>query len=270
VEPTTRSVLLEAFTEDECRTLCPRAQSKKNQLCAIAASKKIIALKALSPGTAEHATAMTELHYLMADVAKSGTAKGVRLDLQITLAKKELLCDFAGVHTTAPSSIPALKKWRQDITKGLAIAAEGDAKNPSARLPTPNIVKTVRTKHKRFDMLMQLAKAQYPLRRKIKPTLLIPIVTHSGEMSPDMYTLIEIMTSEAARNYTPSYLTMGQPRKRFTAAFRSRLKDAVMAANARGFGRALMAAGNPLSGHVVNDDDDDVDVFDMPDNDGQR
>ena len=68
------------------------------------------------------------------------------------------------------------------------------------------------------------------------------------------------MTSEAARNYVPGYLTMGQPCKRFTAAFRSRLKDAVMAANARGFGRALMAAGNPLTGHVVNDDD-----LDLPD-----
>ena len=39
-----------------------------------------------------------------------------------------------------------------------------------------------------------------------------------------------------------------------------------MAANARGFGRALMAAGNPLTGHVVNDDDD---MHDMLDYEGQ-
>ena len=43
-------------------------------------------------------------------------------------------------------------------------------------------------------------------------------------------------------------ITMGMSRKRHTGAFRTRLKDAVMADNAAGFGRALAAAGNPMGG----------------------
>ena len=162
-------------------------------------SQHILSLEALTPGTSDHAYCLGKLRLLMASVA----TKGVRLDLQILLNKKELLCDFASIHTTAPSSIPALSKWRQDITEGLALAAGVAPNNPTARLPTPGIAKSVKAKQNKYRVLMQLAQAQYPRKRKIKPTLLIPVVTHSGGMSPDMITLIEIMTSEAASGYVP-------------------------------------------------------------------
>ena len=115
-----------------------------------------------------------------------------------------------------------------------------------------------------MNCLMQLAVSQFPRKRKTKPILLAPVVTHSGEMSPDMITLVEHLTTTAAADYTPGYLSMGQPRKRFTSAFRSRLKDAIMATNARGFGRALMAAGNPMTGHVVEPEDIDLPSWEAP------
>ena len=105
---------------------------------------------------------------------------------------------------------------------------------------------------------MQVVHSQHPRKRKNKAHLLIPIVTHLGEMSPDMIKMVEHLTSAAAADFTPGYMTMGQPRKRFTGAFRSKLKDHIMAVNARGFGRALMATGNPMTGHVVDPADIDL------------
>ena len=63
-----------------------------------------------------------------------------------------------------------------------------------------------------------------------------------------MIKLIEVLTHEASLQYSPGPLTMGISRKRHTGAFRTRLKDAVMAANAAGFGRALAADDNPMGG----------------------
>ena len=48
-----------------------------------------------------------------------------------------------------------------------------------------------------------------------------------------------------------------------TAAFRTRLKDALMAVNAEGFGRALIAAGTPMGGWVHAPDDADLGSWDV-------
>ena len=130
--------------------------------------------------------------------------------------------------------------------------------NPLARLPSPAVSRTVQSKQQRFITLMQVLLSQYPRKRKSKPKLLIPVITHLGEMSPDMINLIEILTNEAVLDHTPGYMNMGRARKRVTGDFRAKLKDFLMAANARGFGRALMAAGNPMSGHCVDGDTVDI------------
>ena len=49
-----------------------------------------------------------------------------------------------------------------------------------------------------------------------------------------------------------------------TAAFRTRFKDAILAVNARGFGEALIATGNPIAGWVLAPDDGDLPGWEAP------
>ena len=104
---------------------------------------------------------------------------------------------------------------------------------------------------------MELATQQRRAKRRSHvPTLVAAVVTHTGELSPGAILLVERITSQAAAAYVRSSLTMGLTKKRYTAVFRTRLKDAIMATNARGFGRALLGAGNPMPGLLCNPADD--------------
>ena len=78
-----------------------------------------------------------------------------------------------------------------------------------------------------------------------------------------MIRLIEVLTKEAGLQFKPGPFTMGMSRQRHTGAFRTRLKDAVMCANAAGFGRALAAAGNPTGGGL-NLSPTEFDDLEMP------
>ena len=88
-------------------------------------------------------------------------------------------------------------------------------------------------------------------KRASLPSLVAGIVTHLGELSPGMIGLIETLTSAAGQAYRNGILARGLSRKKFTAIFRTKLKDAILAANAAGFGQALMAAGNPMAGWMM-------------------
>ena len=104
--------------------------------------------------------------------------------------------------------------------------------------------------------MLELATNQVHNRRRVRPpTLIAAIITHAGELSPGMLHLIESLTTAAASQYKPAPINFGEPRKTFTRKFRTRLKDAIVCANARGFGRALLAAGSPLGGWVINPSD---------------
>ena len=101
-------------------------------------------------------------------------------------------------------------------------------------------------------------------KRERRPVLLPAIITHMGELGPGFITLIEELTACAGRQYRPNTaLTCGRSRAQTTAAFRTRLKDALMAANAEGFGKALMAAGTPMGGWVCAPDDADLGSWDV-------
>ena len=104
---------------------------------------------------------------------------------------------------------------------------------------------------------MQIA-AQQALagRRRNAPTLHAAVITHLGELSPGCIQLIETITAAAGTAHTPGPLNAGANRAHTTRKFRTRLKDAIMAATARGFGRALRSAGNPMPGWVIAPSDD--------------
>jgi hypothetical protein len=180
--------ILDAYTEEECRTLCPRGQSRKATALAQAVAERVAALEVTLPSSSDYATHLVALRRLLAQAGDARTTKDVRLDLEIELPSKTLLIDVAGVHPTATSVIPVVRKWRREVAVGNAVSPGVVANNPTARLQSPAVTRTEASKEARYRVLMQLAVSQFPRKRKTKPILLAPVVTHSGEMSPDMIT----------------------------------------------------------------------------------
>ena len=74
-----------------------------------------------------------------------------------------------------------------------------------------------------------------------------------------MVGLVKDSAAAAGKQFVArSPLSRGLTKGKTTAAFRTRFKDAILAVNARGFGEALIATGNPIAGWVPAPDDGDL------------
>ena len=139
--------------------------------------------------------------------------------------------------------------------------------NAMARAPSPAVVMTVKAKEARYKVLCELLENQFKTRRReVLPKLVSAVITHLGELGPDLIDLVEVLTSVAGKLFVVSPLTMGVSRAKYTAQFRTKLKDELLTANALGFGRALVAAGNPMSGWIMSpgEDGDEMPDWDCP------
>ena len=251
-EPPTAALLLHEFSAYEVRTLCPKTQSKANMARSAAIYTALTKLAALPKGSPGIQTALLAIKKIINDTPVS--TKGVRLDLALKMPNgHDLWIDFAGVHPTTRSAMGRIDNWLTTINMGDFVSSGATATNPSARAPSPAVALTVQGKEKRYELLMQLAQHQaHAGRRACTPLLCAAVVTHLGELSPGFIQLIEKITTAAGAGYQPGPLNCGAPRKMFTNRFRTRLKDGIMAANARGFGRALRGAGNPMPGWICS------------------
>ena len=255
-EPATADLLLHEFTPLELRSLCPKTHSTANKArsaAIYAALEKMASLPADDPNVP---IVVQAIKRIIAETPAS--TKGVRLDLAITFPNgSECWVDFAGVHPTTRAALARINTWMSTTMMADHVAAGVVANNPAARAPSPAVELTVKAKEARYELLMQLVRQQVLSRkRKRTPLLCAAVITHLGELSPGFIQLIEMITAAAASNYHPGPLNDGAPRKTFATKFRTRLKDAIMAANARGFGRALRSAGNPMPGWVCAQFDD--------------
>ena len=187
--------------------------------------------------------------------------KGVRLDLLISLPNMpDLWCDFTGIHPTAKNSIRKLQNFLVASGLGHDVAAGVVANNPTARQPSPAVVNATALKKLRYQTMLELAAAQVSSHRRcVLPKLVPGIVTHLGELGPDLINLVETITAAAGKQFRLGKMSRGMSKSKLTAIFRTKLKDGVLAANAEGFGQALVAAGNPIAGWVVAPDDFDWD-----------
>jgi hypothetical protein len=113
-------------------------------------------------------------------------------------------------------------------------------------------------------MLMVLVKRHFDAhKRPTMPKLVPGVITHLGELGPDLIELVETLTTYAGKQFRPNLpSSMGMTRAKYTAIYRTRFKDALLCANARGFGRALLAAGNPMAGWVLAPGDEHEDLPD--------
>ena len=250
VEPPTAALLLHEYSDAELRALCPKVRNGANKHRSDAIFLALTKLSALPPQDPGIPTALEAIRRVIAETPAS--TKGVRLDLALTLPDgAELWVDFAGVHPTTRSTRARLTKWLRTNLMADFVSAGATANNPAARAPSPAVELTVKTKRLKYELTMQLAQQQANSgRRPSTPQLYAAVVTHLGELSPDFLRLIEKITAVAGSSYRPGPLNDGAPRKTFTGRFRTRIKDCVMATNARGFGRALRSAGNPMPGWI--------------------
>jgi hypothetical protein len=191
--------------------------------------------------------------------------KGVRLDLAATLPDgREFVFDFTGVDSTTKAAIKSLRsfvranKLANDAASGVVI------NNAMARVPSPAVVAATKAKLDRYVYLMEILEAQFKSRvRQALPKLVPGIITHLGEIGPALIDFIEVLVAVAGKQFDPrDPMSMGMTKARFTARYRTKVKDELLAISALGFGRALECAGNPMSGWVLSPEDADGDLPD--------
>ena len=259
-EPKTQVVLMDEFSSEECRALCPKDVSGAAYLKAMNFHELMVTMAAIDPTAPGADQLMIAVKAQVTDALLliPKAMKGVRLDLTIELPDgTELFCDFTGIHPTTAAVLPRLKLFTKALDLADDVSAGVIANNPSARRPSPAVETAVKLKTIRYRQLMDLANGQHRAGKRTKaPKLISGVITHLGELSPDIISLVEHLTAVAGSQYNPrDPLNRGRSKSQVTAAFRSRFKDALLAANARGFGEALIATGNPIAGWVCAPDD---------------
>ena len=110
--------------------------------------------------------------------------------------------------------------------------------------PSPRVQARCNEKHNTYRGLIDVAYSQHKAgQRAIMPVFVAAIVSHTGEMAPELVTLIENITRQYACTITPRDLDDGISKNRHTGMFRARFKDALMSATAEGFGQVIAKAG---------------------------
>ena len=259
-EPKTQVVLMDEFSAEECRALCPKDMTADLRLKALDFHQLMMSMAAINLNNAGASEMLSIVKAKIGDALQRipKATKGVRLDLAIAMPDgTELLVDFTGIHPTAAGAISQLKLFVRALDLGNDVSAGVVANNPSARQPSPAVVAAVKLKEARYRNLMDLANGQLAAgKRTKKPVLISAVITHLGELSPDTISLVERLTSVAGKEFKArDPYTRGLTKAKVTGAYRSRFKDALLAANARGFGEALIATGNPIAGWVPAPDD---------------
>jgi hypothetical protein len=259
-------VLLDEFTETEIRGLCPKVISAASKQRSKDLSSFFTALAKLPPDAPEVPALIEQVKDSLLSLPDD--TKGVRLDLEISLPSEkgtlEIWCDFTGIHPTSKGARAPLATFLRATRMSDSAASGVVLNNAMAREPSPAVVQATKVKMARYLTLMGLATTQVQKRMHTTlPKLVAGVITHLGELGPDMIGLIETLTSAAARQFRAGPLSRGLSRAKYTAIYRTKLKDALLCANASGFGQALVAAGNPMAGWVRQPDEWDLPCWDV-------
>ena len=195
----------------------------------------------LDRGPARQA-AMNKAHAFA--LATPGGTKGLRIDSRISFSDEEFWVDAGAVHATANSALPQVTRWVKAHTAANLEAGGVLRMNAMLMEPSPRVQAACNDKHNRYRGLIDIAYSQHKAgTRAILPVFVAAIISHTGEMAPELVTLVENITRQYAKSITPRDLDDGVSKNRKTGMFRARFKDALMAAMAEGFGRLLAAAG---------------------------
>ena len=191
----------------------------------------------------------------VASILASTPAKleGLRVDSIFQLRHSLLWTDVGIVHPTASSKLNSVASFVARLATAEKNAAGNHALNALSQISSPPITSYESIKRQKYCPLIEDAALQVKNgKRAMAPTLVPYIFSHSGEMSPESLRVVELFTREFSAMASLQYFEDGISLKRRTAAFRTRFKDALMVANANGFGSTLAHAGRPRNGQLLS------------------
>jgi hypothetical protein len=182
--------------------------------------------------------------------------EGLRVDSIIQLQHQLLWLDIGVVHSTAKSILLKVITFLTQLHKAELSAGGALALNTLSQSPSPAVLAYTRVKSIKYSGLIEDCARQVKSGKRSSVPVLIPcIFSHSGEMSPESIRVVELITREYATMVSGHYFEDGLALKRRTALFRTRFKDALMVANANGFGSTLAHAGTPRAGRTLSPPD---------------
>ena len=252
LEPSTKSLLLNTLTKDQCRVLFPKKPSRVSRELTAKLGQLITKVATMAPGPLKDEAAR-EAERFAANIP-FGT-KGLRIDIDIEFNDCSLWIDAAGIHPTATSQFREVHKFNARVSETEKALGAGAAKEAHLHEPSPCIAKTVKRKTDLYAPLLSAGRAHaLSGLRKTAPQFHACILSHLGEMSSGLVTVIETVTRKFGELAAAEHLHDGVSLKRKTGAFRSEFKNALMAVNARGFGRAIGDAGRSwvCAGDLLN------------------
>ena len=252
LEPSTKSLLLNTLTKDQCRVLFPKKPSCVSRDLTAKLGRLITRVATMAPGPRKD-EAVREAEQFAANIP-FGT-KGLRTDIDIGFNDCSLWIDAAGIHPTATSQSREVHKFNMRVTETEAALGAGAAKEVHLHEPSPCVLKTVKRKTDLYAPLVSAGKAHaLSGLRKVAPQFHACILSHLGEMSSGLVTVVETVTRKFGELTAAERLHDGVSLKRKTGAFRSEFKNALMAVNAGGFGRAIGDAGRSwvCAGDLLN------------------
>ena len=175
------------------------------------------------------------------------------MDNNLTARTFLLWTDTGVVHTTAPSTIDREIAFIKQLAAAETAAGGNYSMDALAGRVSPLMAQYERHKTNLYKPMVHAAIAQVRQGvRTMKPVFTPCIFSHMGEMAPTAVETVEVITNAYKASLSYKYFEDGISAKKRTAEFRGRFKDALMVANANGFGTTLVAAGMPMVGTRVS------------------
>jgi hypothetical protein len=247
VEPPTSTVLADAFSPAECRAMFSSTSDDTDKLLAkemISLSEQLLKSSSRSK-KAELQAKATELTQRVANRHNAHKRKGLRVDLLLTHGSSQFLVDVTVRNITSDTYAKKACNWFRDVLIKTNEANSNGLPDPFHLQNSPVLMDAVKEKTKKYSPLVNLTDLQHAMKRRpLRPKFLVPVITHSGEWSADLFRIIEFICSTGKQLY--QVCTDGVTKKAFSASLRTKLKDHSASHAVRSMGKILRSAGYPL------------------------
>jgi hypothetical protein len=249
VNPSTDTAMANAYGKTSARVLFPNRTTPATT-AKTAELNRAFAIMA-GDDTQHHPAALEIIRRIAAECPKN--FKGLRVDCIMTATTFLLWIDVGIVHTSAPSIIDKELTFIKRLATAELAAGGNYSLDALAGHISPPMAQYDRHKHNLYKPMVNAATAQVRQGiRALKPIFTPCIFSHMGEMAPTAVETVELITKAYKASLSFQFFEDGICAKKRTAEFRGRFKDALMVANANGFGTTLSAAGMPMVGTRVS------------------
>ena len=238
VEPPTSAVLLNDYTDDDCRLLFPKNPNAETNRVAARAIQVHEELATCPPDAPGRAALVEEWASLQAML--DGKTSSRRLDLEITAHDGDVAwVDVAGLHPTAASYLGPNTSFVRKL-------AEDEGRDAPTMMgqSSPAVRTRARQKSDKYQPFCAVADQQLKGGKRVtRPSFFPCIVSHSGELSSDFFRLIGWLTGKLKKTAAGAPRRDGLTPAVLGSRFAADFKAALMCAVVNGFGQMLTSGG---------------------------